>query len=454
MMAPAPGSITAVREPQFQVEATMEALVRNDRSYVLALGFAATVTMWVVAYVGRLPLVMAQSWLLAVLMLAAVVVWGWYAGRWSGDGWLGGLLVGATAAVLNLLILGSLLAAADGSGLRPSALWWVPGSIIGIALLAGVAAAIGSRSDAPGERAPDWTAVFSKVAVAATFLLVVAGGLVTSQEAGLAVVDWPNTFGSNMFLYPLSRMTGGIYYEHAHRLFGALVGITTLALAAHLWRVDGRGWVRRLALFAVIVVVTQGILGGLRVTGQFTLSTSAEEMAPSIGLAIVHGVLGQLFLALIVCLAVVTSRWWREAPPAEVRPTAATDRSIQVGLVAVLAIQLVFGAVQRHIAQGLLIHITLATVVTVIAIAAGARAWGLYHGAWPIQRLGQLLMGLVCVQVALGIAALAVTQGRAVVGSPATIEVTIATAHQATGAALLAVSVMLAVWTRRLFRDE
>jgi cytochrome c oxidase assembly protein subunit 15 len=432
----------------------MEELVRKDRNYVVAVGFAATVTMWAVAYVGRLPLVMAPSWLLGLLMLAAVAAWGWFAGRSSGDGWLGGVLVGGAAAILNLLILGSLLAAEDGSGLRPSALWWVPGSIVGIAALAGAAAAMGSRSAPTDQREPDWTALFSKIAVAATFLLVVAGGLVTSQEAGLAVVDWPNTFGSNMFLYPLSRMTGGIYYEHAHRLFGALVGITTLALAAHLWRIDTRSWVRRLALVGVIVVVIQGILGGLRVTGQFTLSTSPDDMAPSIGLAILHGVLGQLFLALMVSLAVATSRWWGEAPPAEHRPAVATDGSIQVGLVVVLAIQLVFGAVQRHVAQGLLIHITLATVVTVIAIAAGGRAWGLYHGVWPVQRLGQLLMGLVSVQVALGIAALAVTQGRAVVGSPTTIEVTIATAHQATGAALLAVSVMLAVWTPRLFRQQ
>jgi heme A synthase len=454
MMAARSRSITAAPGLQFQLEAAMEAQVRQGRSYVLAVGFAATVTMWAVAYVGRLPLVTAPSWLLAVLMLTAVIAWGWYAGRWSGDGWLGGALAGGTAAVLNLLILGSLLAAAEGGGLRPSALWWLPGSIMGIALLAGAAAAVGSQSTPVGQRVPDWTAMFSKVAVAATFLLVVAGGLVTSQEAGLAVVDWPNTFGSNMFLYPLSRMTGGIYYEHAHRLFGALVGITTLALAAHLWRVDTRSWVRRLALVGVIVVVIQGILGGLRVTGQFTMSTSPEDMVPSIGLAVVHGVLGQLFLALMVTLAVVTSRWWRDAPPAEHRPAVATDRSILVGLVAVLAIQLVFGAVQRHVAQGLLIHITLATVVTVIAIAAGARAWGLYHGMWPVQRLGQVLMALVSVQVALGIAALAVTQGRAVVGSPTTIEVTIATAHQATGAALLAVSVMLAVWTPRLFRQQ
>jgi cytochrome c oxidase assembly protein subunit 15 len=429
----------------------MEALGRRDRSYALALGFAATVTMWTVAYFGRLPAVMAPSWTILVLMLAAVVTWGWLAGRWSQDGWWAGVLVGATAAVLNLLILGSLLAPTDGGGVQPSALVWIPLSIAVVGGLAGVAAAVGSRSEDPAAVDRDWTATLSKVAVAATFLLVVAGGLVTSQEAGLAVVDWPNTFGYNMFLYPLARMTGGIYYEHAHRLFGALVGITTVTLAVRLWRRETRAWIQRLGMFAVVLVVIQGILGGLRVTGGFTLSTSPEDMAPSILLAITHGVFGQLFLALIVTLAVVTSRWWREGPPAEERTSTASDRSVQLGLVSLLALQLVFGAVQRHVAQGLLIHVTLAAIVVVVAIAAGARAWGLYHGVWPVQRLGQSVLALVSVQVTLGIAALAVTQGRAVVGDPTTVEVSLATAHQACGALLLAVSVALMVWTRRLF---
>jgi cytochrome c oxidase assembly protein subunit 15 len=408
--------------------------------------------MWAVAYVCRLPIVSAPSWLLLILMMAMVMVLGWVAGRRTGGGWWTGVAIGATASVLNMLILGSLLASADGGGVQPSALLWIPGSILVVALLAGGASAVGSRGDTCATVDTDWTAAFTKVAVAATFLLVVAGGLVTSQEAGLAVVDWPNTFGYNMFLYPLSRMTGGIYYEHAHRLFGALVGLTTVALAVHLWRVRERRWLQSLAMLAVAVVVLQGVLGGLRVTGQFTLSTSADEMAPSIALAVVHGVLGQVFLALMVTLAVVTSVRWRIAPPAEERASVSGDSSLQAVLAVTLLVQLVFGAVQRHVAEGLLIHITLAALVTVVAIMAGTRAWGLYHGVWPVQRLGQMLMGLVCVQVALGIAALAVTHGRAVVGDPTTIAVTIATGHQAIGAALLAVAVMLAVWTRRLFR--
>jgi hypothetical protein len=174
-------------------------------------------------------------------------------------------------------------------------------------------------------------------------------------------------------------------------------------------------------------------------------------MAPNIALAVVHGVLGQVFLCVVVAIAAATSLWWSAAPPAEPRATLAGDRSLQQWLVVTLLVQLVLGAVQRHLAWGLIIHISLAAVVTMLAVIAGARAWGMYHGTWPVQQLGQAVIGVVSVQVALGIAALAVTQGRAIVGSPTALEVTIATAHQATGAALLALSVALALWTRRLF---
>ncbi|HSL16668.1 MAG TPA: COX15/CtaA family protein [Methylomirabilota bacterium] len=427
--------------------------VAVDRSYAVPLGFGMAVSMWAVAYVCRLPVVMAPAWLLMVLLLAAVAWWGAAAGRWTGDGWSAGARGGLVAAIINMLILGSLLTSEATGEVTPSALIWVPGSILAVVALAAAASAFGSRGPLVGG-GRNWTGLLAKVALAATFLLVVAGGLVTSYEAGLAVVDWPNTFGTNMFLYPLSRMTGGVYYEHAHRLFGALVGLTTIALALRLWRFDHRRWLRRLAVGAVGVVVVQGILGGLRVTGGFTFSTSEADMAPSIALAVVHGVLGQVFLGLVAAMAVATSSAWLEAPPAERRAGASGDRTLQASLVAVLVVQLVLGAIQRHLAEGLIIHISLAAVVVVIAVVAGARAWGLHHGVRPVQRIGQLLMAVVTVQVALGIAALAVTQGRAVVGQPTTLEATIATAHQATGAFLLALAVALAVWTRRLFEPE
>ena len=426
----------------------------GDRSFVLPFAFAMTVSMWAVAYFCRLPAVMAPSWVVLGLMLAMVALWGWLTGRRTPGGWLAGVMVGAAAAVLNLLILGSLLAPAEGGGVGPSALWWVPGSILVIALISGgFAVANIGRTEAAGGAA-DWTALFSKVAVAATFLLVVAGGLVTSNEAGLAVVDWPNSFGSNMFLFPLARMTGGIYYEHAHRLFGALVGLTTIALAVRLWRHDARGWLKRLGAVAVVLVVLQGILGGLRVTGNLTLSTSEADMAPSLALAVFHGVLGQIFLSVIVAISVVTSRLWFDAPQPVPQPHAKDDRTFQRWLIVLLIVQLVLGAVQRHFSALLIVHICLATVVVLLAVMVGGRAWGLYHGSWPVQRMGQVMLGLVSVQVTLGIAALAVTQGKAIVGSPTTVEVTITTAHQATGAALLALGVVLMLWTGRLFRQE
>jgi cytochrome c oxidase assembly protein subunit 15 len=422
-----------------------------DRNFVLPLAFATTVSMWAIAYVGRLPAVMAPGWLLLGLMLGVVALWGWVAGSRAGSGWLGGALVGGLAAVLNLLILGSLLTQAEGGSILPSAALWVPGSILIVAAIGGGVAAVpgGSGSEAT---ASDWTALFSKVAVAATFLLVVAGGLVTSNEAGLAVVDWPNSFGSNMFLFPLARMTGGIYYEHAHRLFGALVGLTTIALAIRLWRHDGRRWLARLAVAAVILVVLQGMLGGLRVTGGFTLSVSEADMAPSLGLALVHGVLGQVFLGVMVAIAVFTSRLWLGAPPPEASPHFVDDRVFQRWFIGILIAQLVLGAAQRHLAALLIVHLSLAAIVIVLALMVGGRAWWLHRESPPMEILGKLLISLASAQVFLGIAALAVTQGKATVGSPTTIEVTITTAHQATGAVILALSVALHLWTRRLFR--
>jgi cytochrome c oxidase assembly protein subunit 15 len=425
-----------------------------DRShFVLPFAFATTVSMWAVAYFCRLPLVMAPSWMALILMLATVALWGWLTGSRAGGGWLGGVWVGGVTAVLNLLILGSLLVPAEGGGVMPSAVWWVPGSILVIALISGGFAAI-SKGEAVESTASDSTALFSKVAVAATFLLVVAGGLVTSNEAGLAVVDWPNSFGSNMFLFPLARMTGGIYYEHAHRLFGALVGLTTIALAIRLWRRDERAWLKRLGAVAVVLVILQGILGGLRVTGGFTLSTSEADMAPSIGLALLHGVLGQIFLSVMVAIAVVTSRLWLDAPSPETRPYAKDDRTFQRWLIVIMVVQLVLGAAQRHLAALLIVHICLAAVVVLLAVMVGGRAWGLYRNSRPVEYLGKLMVILACVQVFLGITALAVTQGRAMVGSPTTLEVTITTMHQATGAALLALSVALHFWTQRLFAQE
>lgn len=131
-----------------------------------------------------------------------------------------------------------------------------------------------------------------------TFILICSGGLVTSKGAGMSVPDWPTTYGYNMFLFPISRWVGGIFYEHTHRLIASGIGIWTLLLSAWILAVEKRRWVRILGILAFLSVVFQGVLGGLRVTLNANF------------IGIFHGMLAQSFLSLLGILAIVTSPWF------------------------------------------------------------------------------------------------------------------------------------------------
>jgi cytochrome c oxidase assembly protein subunit 15 len=417
---------------------------------ILTLGFGTTVAMWAAGYVCRLPGAGVPGWVLMVLMLACLLGGGLVAGLRTGRGWKGGLYVTLVASVLNLLILGSLLSGDQPNRVVPSALWWIPGSFLVAALLGVIGASVGSSLRKAEPAKANWRGAFAKVLAAATLLLLIIGGLVTSKKAGLSVVDWPNSFGYSMFLYPLSRMTGGIYYEHAHRVFGSLVGLTTLVFAVYMQRSEGRAWLRRLAWLALLVVITQGVLGGLRVTGRFTTSTSPEDMSPNIVLAIVHGTLGQLFFSMVVAMAVLTSTAWRRAHEPTERASAGTDRTLSVILVLLLLVQIVLGAVLRHKSGGLHIHIAIAVVVILAALNSGLRAWGLYTQQPILQRVGHWLVWLAVAQGILGIAAWAAVWSWAEVETPSWARITITTAHQANGAILLACAVSLMLWCHRL----
>ena len=111
-----------------------------------------------------------------------------------------------------------------------------------------------------------WLHRFAVGIAAATLVLLCFGGLVTSHGAGLAVPDWPNSYGYNMFLFPISKWVGGIFYEHTHRLVASGVGFLTIILAVWLWRKEERRWLRWLGWGALVLVALQGVLGGLRVT--------------------------------------------------------------------------------------------------------------------------------------------------------------------------------------------
>ena len=171
----------------------------------------------------------------------------------------------------------------------------------------------------------------------ATLLLICSGGMVTSKGVGLAVPDWPTTFGYNMFLFPVSKWIGGILFEHTHRLIASTVGILTIILAIWLWRVEDRQLVKTLGLFAVAGVILQGILGGLRVT----------MLKDQIG--IFHACLAQAFLGLIGLIAVVTSNFWRSLAPVDVDlKKFARIKTIAIATTIAIYVQLALGATMRH----------------------------------------------------------------------------------------------------------
>ena len=188
---------------------------------------------------------------------------------------------------------------------------------------------------------------FAWFTLASTLVLICAGGLVTSKGVGMAVPDWPNSYGYNMFFFPVSKWVGGIFYEHLHRLIASTVGLLTVILALLLWFKEKRRWVRVLALLAVVAVILQGILGGLRVV----LDKSQ--------LGIFHALLAQLFFLMIGALAVVTSPRWtqRQKTTPAILPVYAQGPFRYLYLLGTVLIlsQLFLGATMRHQHAGLAI---------------------------------------------------------------------------------------------------
>src|SRR5947208_7720163 len=182
-----------------------------------------------------------------------------------------------------------------------------------------------------------WLNRFAWLTFVATLLLICSGGMVTSKNVGLAVPDWPTTFGYNMFLFPVSKWVGGILFEHTHRLMGSLVGFLTVILTVWLWLSEDRKWVRNLGLIALGGVILQGVLGGLRVT----------MMKDEIG--IFHACVAQAFLALLVFIALVTTRSWRSISNAVAhRKNFAPIKTLAIAITIAIYLQLALGATMRH----------------------------------------------------------------------------------------------------------
>ena len=177
---------------------------------------------------------------------------------------------------------------------------------------------------------------FAWCTAGATVLLICSGGMVTSKGVGLAVPDWPTTFGYNMFFFPISKWVGGIFFEHTHRLIASLIGFLTIILAGWLAFSQAERWVKLLGWVSLGAVVLQGVLGGLRVT----------LLKDEIG--IFHACLAQAFLALLVIIALATSPLWRQLAASQ---RARPSRSLAIFALVITALlygQLGLGATMRH----------------------------------------------------------------------------------------------------------
>jgi len=438
----------------------------------VVFGFATAIGMWLVWLVGHQPWIKLPGWVAGPTMVGVLALGCLAAGRAGGKtlGWAAGAGSGVLAALLNLLILGSLVSehagAASGvaspepgaGGLTPSAGAAMAGFVaLGLAtgLLFGGVGGL-SRPDPPHREAAWWASRFAVLGAISVVPLLLLGGLVTSTDSGLAVPDWPGTYGANMFLYPIALMADPrVFLEHTHRLFGSLVGLTTIAQAVFIWSVAPlrrpgglaapiglavvgsaplliglslhtggslggmafggvafgaalvslgvfgwslwRGMASLAAACLIVMVSAQGVLGGTRVT----------EASPLLGS--IHGVLGQLFFASMALFAAWMTPWARARRTATQAPAAWTVKAAAV-LLAALTLQLVLGALYRHgsaanppsevAGPALHGHMAFSILVVVAAIVVGFAMVG--QGAGPsaasedrAERLASRRCGLV-----------------------------------------------------------
>jgi len=260
-----------------------------------------------------------------------------------------------------------------------------------------------------------------------TWLLLLAGALVTSNDAGLAVPDWPLSYGKLM-----PPMVGGILYEHGHRLIAASVGLLTILLALWLWQTEPRRWLRRLGLLALGLVILQGLLGGITVL--FFLPSA---------ISVAHACLAQLFFSTVVSIALATSpTWHRPVLPLESAISPRLRRLAVLTAAAVFA-QLVLGALLRHKVLGVEAHVfgALVVVAAILRVAATIRRHAAAHTA--LQATAIWLRRFLVLQLILGVAAYWVRLLTRDASQPEPVTVLITVLHVTFGALLLAASVVL-----------
>ena len=283
---------------------------------------------------------------------------------------------------------------------------------------------------------------FAIFVACATFFLIIAGALVTSNDAGLATPDWPLSNGQ---VFP--KMVGNLFWEHGHRMIATTVGMLTIVLMIYILAKEKRDWVRKLGIFALLAVIAQGLLGGLTVKLMLPLAVSTA-----------HATLAQLFFCTTVSLAVFTSRSWMAAEPLPEEKGTLPLRYLCTAALVTIFLQLVIGATLRHSAtwdQHLPMHLVLthiggAVAVTIALGMATLTVLQRHKDEKFLARPALIALLLLFVQLSLGIAAYLTRLKSPDDPQPLNPMISITVAHVACGALVFVSTIILTLRTYRV----
>jgi cytochrome c oxidase assembly protein subunit 15 len=280
----------------------------------------------------------------------------------------------------------------------------------------------------------DFVHRFAVFVVLWTILLLIAGALVTSNDAALSVPDWPLSYGT---LTP--PMVGGIVYEHSHRLIAAGLGIFSLVLAVVLWIADERRWLRWFGVIAVLGVIVQAILGGQVVIRLLHY-----------WLPVIHACFAQIVFAAVLSIAVFTSRWWMsERPQLEDRgsPSIHTLALLNAG---VIFLQVFLGAAFRHQEMPIWPHIAGALAVLAMVIWTAVVLRKRFSKSPELSRSRILLHAVFGVQFLLGLGAYWSRLTTVDAPQPMALTIALTVTHTVVGALVFAASVVIVLLCYRV----
>ena len=437
----------------------------------ITIGFGAAVIMWMGAWILHMPGVKVPNSIAISVLLLLLLVTGlmWLPNLAPTARIKAGAISGLIAGLVNLLILGSNIVkqpestaemGEQANALAPNAALIVIGSLVVSIVIGAIAGMIVAKKDKGLDSivpASTWRSRFAWITALTYLPLIAVGGVVTTTDSGLAVPDAVTSYGAISVLFPIKLMAEPrIFFEHSHRLFGTLAGLTTLVLMIRVLASEPRKLPKVLTILLFIGVALQGYMGIIRVADQSTF------------FAIIHGVFAQLVFALALITAIILSNAWSIAAPSdETIVIAKKARTMMLLTFVGLVIQLGLGAVTRHLNSdhAMMAHLGFAFVVVMLVIVGGAlcmRTGKLDQTGKSVRPFGMILHGLVILQFTLGFAVLGLawegddapaiqTADQIANAAPIeTIPALITTAHHIIGALVLASAGGALVWTIRL----